>query len=181
MSYKNNKYRVTADTHRGYFRMDFRDYNEALSKYREFVSDQLDESYLVIEVVMATRHADGSDTWLPIFRSRNDHPAGEVLADADKNHPSWSDCVQGIIEEKDMSISDLARLVDMSPSNFHNLLSHGRNGAHNGRLPKLGTLCEIASALGYHLEFVPDEAGTARAFSDNEADSRNHYNKKGGR
>lgn len=83
-----------------------------------------------------------------------------------KNINSWSDCVIEIIDERGRNIADVARSIGMDASNLHNLLKH-RQGALKGRLPNIDTVCLIASELGYHLEFVPDDdCGESREFFD---------------
>ena len=80
--------------------------------------------------------------------------------------PSWSDCVLEIIDEDGRSIAEIARAIGMDVSNLHNLLKH-RQGALKNRLPNIETVCIIASELGYHLAFVPDDGcGEPRTFFD---------------
>ena len=157
------RYRVSVYEYGGNKQWFFDDFIHARRKYSSLLFDQISEIDLLHEVVFAELSMDGSE-YLPIFRSRVEHPIG--LYETGHSKPSWSDCVECIIEEKyDGNVSAAARDIGIDPSNFHAMLSHGRK-PNLHRLPSLEMLCKIAETFGYHVGFVPDDAGETMTFHD---------------
>lgn len=140
----------------------FNDYHHAMHKYSSLILIQLHEIEHFVEVVFAEESADGT-CYLPIFRSRNEHPIG--IYESGHGEASWSDCIRDIIDMQGGNVSAVARKIGIDPSNLHAMIAHGRN-SHPYRLPSLESLCKIAEAVGYHVGFIPDGAGCTYTFHD---------------